>query len=84
MTPRLAIVETEEMRVNRLTYANIILPINNNRLLFIDETGFNSYTHAKYRYILPGQAVHYMFLTNRRRNVSMVAIISCHRIENFN
>ena len=67
LNPRPAITKRADIRVNRNTYANIISNIDNNRLLFIDETRFNLHTHAKYRYILPGQAAHYMVPANRRK-----------------
>ena len=71
------------MRVNRLIYANLILSINKNSFLIIDETGFILHTHVKHRYILTGQAAHYIVSANRKKNVSLVVIISCHKIKHF-
>ena len=71
------------MRVNRLTYANIISNFDSSRQLFIDETGFNLHIYAKYGYMLPCQAAYYMISANREKNVSLVAIFSCYKIEHF-
>ena len=69
MTLRPAIVETEEMRVSRLTYANILSTIDRGRLLLIDETGFNLHTHVNYGYVLPGQEAHYIVPANREKKI---------------
>jgi len=67
----------------RKVYARDIRLYSNSRLIFLDESGFNLHTGTMYGYSQVNTDVHRVVPANRGRNISLIALLSCSKINNY-
>lgn len=76
-------VTSSDVKEKRKTFSTFLRLMNNEDLIYLDETGFNLHTRTKFGYSPINTPVKSLRPANKGRNVSLLCLINCNNILNF-